>query len=313
VQEGLIRQKAEGLPGQVMKVHVDEAISGRVIRWDERDGFRALMEVVGSGDHLVIWRLDRIDRQPFAMLDAIRWLVERGLSIHVLDQWGMELDLGNSMGRKMVMFWAILAEFFIGERSEAAREASRWRKERRLSYSRLPLGMRRRKVLLPDPKRPGKQMEESFDVWDPQDCTVIREIWRRHELEGETLYAVAKSLRARKACRADGRPWVPDGCRRPNGSGKRYPFSPRTVQRAFWKYTAMLAAGKDLEDLAPTSEHVKIAQARIREHRVAWSRKGRPGRLPSEARRAIEQNALGALSNVTPRSWQKRSYPGPGQ
>jgi hypothetical protein len=141
---------------------------------------------------------------------------------------------------------------------------------------------------------------------------VIREIWRRHE-EGETLYSIAKDLKARDVRRWDGRPWVPDGCCRQRGAGKRYPLNSRTVQRAFWRYTAMLAQGCDLQDMEPVPQDVQRAVRRLKEHRLRWTTKGQPGRLPQEVRNLLERHDLEGLAEITPRSWAKRAYCGPGQ
>ena len=68
----------------------------------------------------------------------------------------------------------------------------------------------------------------------------------------------------------------------------------------------MLAQGCDLQDLQPAPEHVKIARARIYEHRLRWTKRGQPGRLPREICILLERNDLEALSEITPRSWAKR-------
>jgi DNA invertase Pin-like site-specific DNA recombinase len=310
MQEGLIRKKVEQLGGRFVRTFADESVSATDIPWPQRRGFMTLMARLRPGDHLIIWRLDRLDHCPVGTVAALERVVDRGVCLHVLDHGGMQLDLDEEAGRLLVVLLGHFAELMVTYRREAARQSICWRKDRGLAYNRLPeLGKCRIPHSTPDRKRTGI----AFDLWDSGECDVIREIWRRHELEGETLYAIAKDLKARDARRWDGRPWVPRGCQRQTGSGKRYPFNPRTVQRAFWKYVAMLAAGKDLQDLEPAPQNVQQAVRRLQEHRLRWTGKGQPGRVPQEIRELLERNDLKGLPELTPRSWAKRLYPGPGQ
>jgi len=254
-QEAMIGEAAGKLGGQLMKVYCDLVTSAKDIRWEERNGFRALMDVIGPGDHLIVWRLETIERNPIAILEAMRWLLDHGVWVHILEFGEWQLDLDRPMGRLVVMLWAVYARFFIDYPSTVTKQALEWRRQRNLAYSKSAgIGKRRIYKMVPDPQQPGKMRRQGFDEWDPADCDIIREIWQR-------------DLKARDAHRWDGRPWVPDGCRRQHGA-KRYPFDSRTIQRIFWGYTAMLAQGCDLQDLQPAPEHVKIARARIYEHRL---------------------------------------------
>jgi len=312
MQEEMIRERAAKLEGQLVKVYCDLVISARDIRWEKREGFRALIDAIGPGDHLIVWRLETIERNPIAILEPMRWLVNRGVRVRVLEYGEASLDLEGSTGRMVVMLWAVYARFFIDYPSTVTKQAVQWRRERGLPYNKVEMGKRRISKMVPDPQQPGKMKRQGFESWDAEECDTVREIWRRHELEHETLYSIAKDLKARGVRRWNGTPWVPDACRRRPGI-KPYPLNARTVQRAFWRYTAMLAVGEDLQDLPANPEHVKIARARIHEHRMAWSRKGRLGRLPKEVRGAIERNDREGLVELTPRSWAKRLYCGPGQ
>ena len=48
------------------------------------------------GDHLVVWRLDRLERKLFRLAALIQELIDRGVILHVLDAMGgQRLDFDN--------------------------------------------------------------------------------------------------------------------------------------------------------------------------------------------------------------------------
>ena len=88
VQEELIRQKAETIEGQWVRCRTDAATSATKTRWNDplrRPELGKLMRELEPGDHLIIWRLDRLERSPFGMVNALEWLVNRGVSVHILN------------------------------------------------------------------------------------------------------------------------------------------------------------------------------------------------------------------------------------
>ena len=300
MQESLVRKRAAELGGRFVQTWADEFVSATDVRWAELVEFQKLMGEIQPGDHLIVWRLDPLDGSPLGTVGALEWLFDRGVSVHVLEYGGLQVDLDAQSGRLLTTILAEFARLLVEFRPEAVRQSIRWRKERGLAYNKMPeLGKCRRYTYT---ARDGKRARVGFDIWDPADCDIMREIWRRHELEGETLYSIARDLKARDVRRWDARPWVPDGCRRQRGTGKRYPLNSRCIQRAFWRYTAMLAQGCDLQDMEPPPQDVQRAIRRLTEHRLRWTKKGQPGRLPKEVRDLLERSDLEALSEVTPRS-----------
>lgn len=307
VQEEMILARAESLEGRWVHCREDGDPSAADVRWSKRPAFRELMRELEPDDHLIVWRLDRLDRTLLGMVAALEWPVKKGVCVHILEHGGLQMDLDQSTGRILVMLLAATARLLVDCRREALPESIQLRKGAGMAYNKLP---RLGKCRMPtDIFRNGKRTLIGCDVWDGGECDVIREIWWRHE-QGETLYSIAKDLRARDARRWNGAPWVPDGSRRQRGAGKRYPLNSRTVQRAFWRYTAMLAQGCDLWDIAPAPQDVQRAIWRLKEYRVRWTRKGQRGRVPKEVRALLERKDLAALSEITPKSWGEASLSG---
>ena len=72
------------------------------------------------------------------MVNALEWLVNRGVQIHILEHGGFQIDLDKPMGRLFVIILAGFAGFFADQMSEAVRTAFAWRKENGLPYAAAP-------------------------------------------------------------------------------------------------------------------------------------------------------------------------------
>jgi DNA invertase Pin-like site-specific DNA recombinase len=90
-------------------------------------------------DHLLVWRLDRLERSPFGMVHALQWLVNRGVNVRILEHGGMQIDLDKPMGKLLVMILAGFAGFFADQLGEAIRAGIALRKEHGLAYHSHPL------------------------------------------------------------------------------------------------------------------------------------------------------------------------------
>lgn len=255
VQQELIFEKAKTIEARWVHCRTDAAASATETRWndpDRRPELGKLMRELEPGDHLVIWRLDRLERSPFGMVNALQWLVNRGVSIHILEHGGMQLDLDKPMGRLLVMILAGFAGFFADQMSEAVRTAIAWRKEHGLPYAAAPPPGRKRTRR----KLPGHPKPVLVDYWDEHLCQLIREIKRRHDA-GEPMSRIAEDFNRRGEKRWNGKPWA-----RPYGAKKR--LSLRAFYRTYWWYTELLASGKDLMDVPARPEDQQRAQRRLR-------------------------------------------------
>lgn len=92
---------------------------------DERPGLTALLEYVRDGDTVVVWKLDRLGRNMLHILQTVRDLNDRGVSlVSVTDG----IDSSTPAGRMMIGVLGSLAEYereLVKERTALKRATSR--------------------------------------------------------------------------------------------------------------------------------------------------------------------------------------------
>lgn len=108
----------------VERTFVDEGISGSVSSRPELD---RCLEVLRSGDTLVVWRLDRLARSLRHLLELVESLSNRGVHLRSLTE---SIDTSSASGRLILSVFGALAEFersLIIERTQAGLQAARSR------------------------------------------------------------------------------------------------------------------------------------------------------------------------------------------
>ena len=92
---------------------------------DDRPGLAALIDYVREGDTVVVWKLDRLGRNTLHILETVKVLTERGVTL-VSTTDG--IDSSTPAGRMMIGVLGSLAEYereLVKERTALKREASR--------------------------------------------------------------------------------------------------------------------------------------------------------------------------------------------
>lgn len=142
--------------------YIEEKISGSVPA-SQRPGFQKLLDRLEAGDTLVVTKLDRIGRDSIDVQQTVRFFVERGIRLVVL-QLG-NLDLTSPAGELMVKVLAAVADF-----------------ERDLIIERTQAGQARARAAGKHMGRPSKTTEKD------------REEIRRRLAEGESVSSVARAF-----------------------------------------------------------------------------------------------------------------------
>jgi DNA invertase Pin-like site-specific DNA recombinase len=121
VSQTLDQQNAALEAAGVTKTFSDTMSGAR----DDRPGLAALMECVREGDTVVVWKLDRLGRNTLHILETVKALTERGVTlVSVTDG----IDSSTPAGRLMIGVLGSLAEYereLIKERTALKRQASR--------------------------------------------------------------------------------------------------------------------------------------------------------------------------------------------
>ncbi len=92
---------------------------------DDRPGLAGLMEYVREGDTVVVWKLDRLGRNMLHILETVKALTDRGVTL-VSTTDG--IDSSTAAGRMMIGVLGSLAEYereLVKERTALKRAASR--------------------------------------------------------------------------------------------------------------------------------------------------------------------------------------------
>ena len=92
---------------------------------DDRPGLAELMGYVREGDIVVVWKLDRLGRNTLHILETVKALTDRGITlVSVTDG----IDSSTAAGRMMIGVLGSLAEYereLIKERTALKRASSR--------------------------------------------------------------------------------------------------------------------------------------------------------------------------------------------
>ena len=92
---------------------------------DDRPGLAALMQYVRQGDTVVVWKLDRLGRNTLHILETVKALTDRGVTL-VSTSDG--IDSSTAAGRMMIGVLGSLAEYereLVKERTALKRAVSR--------------------------------------------------------------------------------------------------------------------------------------------------------------------------------------------
>jgi DNA invertase Pin-like site-specific DNA recombinase len=75
---------------------------------DDRPGLTALMEYVRTGDGVVVWKLDRLGRNTLHILETVKALTDRGITLISTTEG---IDSSTAAGRMMIGVLGSLAEY----------------------------------------------------------------------------------------------------------------------------------------------------------------------------------------------------------
>jgi DNA invertase Pin-like site-specific DNA recombinase len=121
VAQTLEQQNAPLAAAGVTKTFSD-TISGAT---DDRPGLTALLDYVRDGDTVVVWKLDRLGRSTLHVLETVKTLTDRGVTL-VSTSDG--IDSSTASGRMVIGVLASMAEFereLVKERTALKRQGSR--------------------------------------------------------------------------------------------------------------------------------------------------------------------------------------------
>lgn len=204
VQADLIRKFAQSLDGTFVGCRLDEAVSASKVMFEQRDEAHKLMNDMRPGDHLVVYRLDRLGRSLIDMHRVLEKMMLMKINVYILDFGGNRLDLVSAAGKMFVGIMSVFAEYesnLIGERTK---EALAYRKKMGLvSHSRPKYGY----TLKRKPARLGQRKGDVYYDRHEEECRAIKEIYERHS-HGESMPQIFRDFRKRKLLRADGLPWA---------------------------------------------------------------------------------------------------------
>lgn len=94
-------------------VHRSEKKSGTTTKG--REVLNLLLDMIGKGDKLVVWKLDRLARNTGNLCQIVNTLESKGASLEILDQ---KIDTSTATGKAFLQMLGVFAEFETNLRKE---------------------------------------------------------------------------------------------------------------------------------------------------------------------------------------------------
>jgi DNA invertase Pin-like site-specific DNA recombinase len=120
VAQTLEQQNAALAAANVAKTFSDTMSGAK----DDRPGLAALLDYVREGDTVVVWKLDRLGRNMLHILQTVKGLSDRGVTLISTSDG---IDSSTAAGRMMIGVLGALAEYereLVKERTELKRQLS---------------------------------------------------------------------------------------------------------------------------------------------------------------------------------------------
>ena len=183
----------------------DDDTSTTYCDFANRRGVQALLKAVQPGDHLIVWRLDRIERGFFQSIDAVGRFVAKGVLIHSIHEYGgMALDLTTAAGRGLLGVFAIGADMFKEALRANITRALQFRKANGMAAGPTPLFKRKVIEIRTDPS--GKMRTFKRLEWDMHALAVVAEAAVRRGRK-ESWESIATDFWTRGIMDHRGQPW----------------------------------------------------------------------------------------------------------
>lgn len=94
-------------------VYREEKVSGSTLY--NRDVLHLLLEMINTGDKMVVWKLDRLARNMNDLCQIVEDLKNKGVYLEILDQ---NIDTGTAAGKAFLQMLGVFAEFETNLRKE---------------------------------------------------------------------------------------------------------------------------------------------------------------------------------------------------
>jgi DNA invertase Pin-like site-specific DNA recombinase len=173
----------------------------------DRQAAASLVRVIRPGDHLVIWKMDRVSRRMVDNLHALEFFAKQEINVYILNfNNGESLDLTTAVGKMVIQLLSMVNEFERNMISERTKEAMAYRRSLGLPTGGQPKYGYRREV---DKDSKGKTVLGSLRlVRDEGEIAQIYELWKRKHHGGESCRQIAIDWIKKGYMTADGVPWT---------------------------------------------------------------------------------------------------------
>lgn len=80
-----------------------------------RERLNLILDIIGEGDKLVVWKLDRLARDMHDLTRIVKLLEQKGASLEIIDQ---SIDTSTASGKAFLQMLGVFAEFETNLRAE---------------------------------------------------------------------------------------------------------------------------------------------------------------------------------------------------
>jgi len=207
MQEEMCSKRAESLDGEWVCCFKDHRVSGATVPFLDRQAGASLIRVLRPGDHLIVWKLDRISRKPSDGLKTLDMLAKMDVNVYILNfSGGQSLALTTAIGKMLVEILIVFAGFERNLLRERTSEALQYRKRLGLPINGSARYGYRRET---EKDSQGNVIRGSLRyVRDENEIAMIYEMYKRKQRE--SMRVIHEDWRKRGCTTADGNPWTQD-------------------------------------------------------------------------------------------------------